>query len=106
LFTQITVPPDVLKIEEVDQNPTAGSDRSAIKLRLAALGASQKVVFLIASFKHEDFMFLKDMFERRQVKLVVDRTYPLREISEAMRYLGTGHGQGKVVITMENNSSR
>jgi NADPH:quinone reductase-like Zn-dependent oxidoreductase len=94
------VSPDVLKIEEVDQNPTAGSDRSTIKLRLAALGASQKVVFLIASFKREDFMLLNNMFERGQVKPFVERTYPLNEISEAMRYLGTGHAKGKIVVTM------
>jgi NADPH:quinone reductase-like Zn-dependent oxidoreductase len=67
---------------------------------LAALGTSQKVVFFVASFKREDFMFLKDMFERGQVKPVVDRTYPLSEISEAMRYLGTGHAKGKIVVTV------
>jgi len=71
-----------------------------IKLRLAALGASQKVVFFVAKFKREDFMLLNHMFERGQVKPVVDRTYPLSEISKAMRYLGTGHAKGKIVVTM------
>ncbi len=71
-----------------------------IGVRLAALGASQKVVFFVAKFKREDFMFLNDMFERGQVKPVVDRTYPLNEISKAMRYLGTGHAKGKIIVTM------
>jgi NADPH:quinone reductase-like Zn-dependent oxidoreductase len=71
-----------------------------IKLRLAALGASQKVVFFMAEFRREDFMLLNDMFERGQITPVVDRTYPLSEISEAMRYLGTGHAKGKIIVTM------
>lgn len=71
-----------------------------IKVRLAALGASQKVVFCMASLKREDLVVLKDMFERGQVKPFVDRTYPMNEISEAMRYLGTGHAKGKIIVTM------
>jgi NADPH:quinone reductase-like Zn-dependent oxidoreductase len=71
-----------------------------IKTRLASLGASQKVVFFVASFKQEDFLLLKDMFERGQGKPVVEQTYPLEKISEAMRHLGTGHAQGKIVVTI------
>lgn len=71
-----------------------------IKVRLAALGASQKAVFFVAEFKREDVMLLNNMFERGQVKPFVDRTYSLSEISEAMRYLGTGHAKGKIIVTM------
>jgi len=71
-----------------------------IKTRLAALGASQKVVFFVASWKREDFLLLKDMFERGQVKPVVEQAYPLEKISEAMRHLGTGHAKGKIVVTL------
>lgn len=72
-----------------------------IKTRLGALGASQKVIFFVANFKREDFLLLKDMFERGQVKPVVEKSYPLEKISEAMRHLGTGHAQGKIVVTMK-----
>ena len=71
-----------------------------IKTRLAALGASQKVVFFVASWKREDFLLLKDMFERGQVKPVVEKTYPFEKISEAMRHLGTGHAKGKIIVTL------
>jgi D-arabinose 1-dehydrogenase-like Zn-dependent alcohol dehydrogenase len=30
----------------------------------------------------------------------IDRRYPLREVPEALRYLGEGHAKGKVVITL------
>ena len=69
-----------------------------IKTRLASLGASQKVVFFVASWKREDFLLLKDMFERGQVKPVVEKTYPLERISDAMHHLGTGHAKGKIVV--------
>ncbi len=31
---------------------------------------------------------------------MIDRTYPLRETPEALRYLEKGHARGKVVITV------
>jgi NADPH:quinone reductase-like Zn-dependent oxidoreductase len=34
------------------------------------------------------------------VVAVIDRTYPLAEVPEALRYLEAGHARGKVVITM------
>jgi NADPH:quinone reductase-like Zn-dependent oxidoreductase len=34
------------------------------------------------------------------VKPVVDRRYALSEIADAFRYMGEGHAQGKVVITV------
>ena len=71
-----------------------------IKMRLASLRASQSMVFFVAKFNPEDFTVLKEMFERKQIRTVVDRVYPLCEISEAMRYLGEGHARGKVIVTM------
>jgi len=72
-----------------------------IKVRLASLGASQKVVFFVANFNREDFAFLRELFENGKIKPVIDRTYPLNKAAEAMRYLGAGHAQGKVVLTMQ-----
>jgi len=34
------------------------------------------------------------------VDQVIDRTYPLSETAEAVRYLEGGHARGKVVITV------
>src|SRR6201988_2873264 len=81
-------------------NRVIGPLAHIIALRLAALGASQKLIFFVAKFNCEDFMLLKEMFERGQIKTVVEKTYPLHKISEAMRYLGTGHAKGKIVVTM------
>jgi NADPH:quinone reductase-like Zn-dependent oxidoreductase len=39
-----------------------------------------------------------------KVKPVIDRTYPLSQIAEAMRYLEGGHARGKVIITVEQDN--
>jgi NADPH:quinone reductase-like Zn-dependent oxidoreductase len=76
-----------------------------LKVRLASLRASQKVLFFIAKFNQEDFTVLQELLQAGKVTPVIDRTYPLSQTAEAMRYLGAGHAQGKVVITMDNNKT-
>lgn len=55
----------------------------------------------LATGKKEDLIVLKELLESGKVKPVIDRTYPLGEVPEALRYLEEGHARGKVVITME-----
>jgi NADPH:quinone reductase-like Zn-dependent oxidoreductase len=50
--------------------------------------------------KKEDLVVLKEIIEAGEVTPVIDRTYPLREVPEAIRYLEEGHARGKVVITV------
>jgi len=69
-------------------------------VRLASLGASQKVVFFVAKFNREDFVVLQELLEAGKVTPVIDRRYALGELPEALRYLGEGHARGKVVITV------
>jgi NADPH:quinone reductase-like Zn-dependent oxidoreductase len=78
--------------------PVIGPLRHIAAIHLAALGASQKIAFFIANFKREDFHLLNEWFESGKVRPVVEKTYPLTQISEAMRYLGAGHAQGKIVV--------
>ena len=40
-----------------------------------------------------------------KVKPVIDRTYPLSQVPEAIRYLEAGHARGKVVIAVESGAS-
>jgi NADPH:quinone reductase-like Zn-dependent oxidoreductase len=48
----------------------------------------------------EDLQFLKQLIEDGTLTPVIDRTYSLSEVPEAIRYLEEGHAQGKVVITV------
>jgi NADPH:quinone reductase-like Zn-dependent oxidoreductase len=43
---------------------------------------------------------LKELIEAGKVTPVIDRTFPLSEVPEAMRFLESGQAQGKIVITL------
>ena len=43
---------------------------------------------------------LKELIEARKITPVIDKTFPLSDVPEAIRYLETGQVRGKVVITV------
>jgi NADPH:quinone reductase-like Zn-dependent oxidoreductase len=58
----------------------------------------QKLGTFVSSENHEDMIVLKDLIESGKLTPVIDRTYPLSETPEAIRYLEQGHARGKSVI--------
>ena len=61
----------------------------------------QKVRPFLAPVSRENLMVLKELIEAGKVRPVIDRTYPFKQIPDAVRYLEGGGVQGKVVITMD-----
>jgi NADPH:quinone reductase-like Zn-dependent oxidoreductase len=61
---------------------------------------SQKLGSFLAKPSKDDLQFLKELIEAGEVTPVIDRTYPLSEVPDAIRYLEEGHARGKVVITV------
>lgn len=60
----------------------------------------KKLVGLSAKTSKTDLITLKEMLEAGQITPLIDRRYPLNQTAEALRYLGSGHARGKVVITV------
>lgn len=60
----------------------------------------KKMGGLSAKTTQKDLAFLKELLEEGKLKPVIDRTYLLHEVPEALRYLGEGHAKGKIVITV------
>ncbi len=81
-------------------NPLIGPLSHIVKIRLAALLSSQKVVFFVANMNKADMEVLRELLEAGRVTPVIDRRYELSEIADALRYMGEGHAQGKIVITV------
>jgi len=68
-----------------------------------AMTESKKMGILMHK-PNKDLAFMKELFEAGKVVPVIDRRYPLSEVSDALRYFGEGHAKGKVVITVEHNN--
>jgi len=64
---------------------------------------SRKTRFFIAKMNTTDLAILKDLLEVGKTVPVIDRRYPLGEVSEALRYREEGHAQGKIVITINHS---
>lgn len=81
-------------------NRLIGPMSHLVKARLAALRSSQKVHFFLAKLNNADLVVLQQLLENGKVTPVIDRRYDLSEVADAFRYLGEGHAQGKIVITV------
>ena len=67
---------------------------------ILSMTGSKKLGNLSMKANKGDLIFMKGLLEAGEVTPVIDRTYPLAEVPEAMRYLEEGHARGKVVITV------
>jgi NADPH:quinone reductase-like Zn-dependent oxidoreductase len=65
---------------------------------------SQKLLPFLAHLNKDDLMVMRELLETGKVAPVIDRTYRLSDVPDAIRYLEEGHARGKVVITMERHS--
>jgi NADPH:quinone reductase-like Zn-dependent oxidoreductase len=74
-------------------------DRVIKALVLSAL-VSQKLATFTVKPNREDLQLLKQFIEDGTLTLVIDRTYRLAQVPEAIRCLEEGHARGKVVITV------
>jgi NADPH:quinone reductase-like Zn-dependent oxidoreductase len=61
---------------------------------------SRWLVLLLARVRHEDLVVLKELVEAGKLCPVIDRQYPLSEVPEAIRYVGSGQARAKVVINV------
>jgi len=59
----------------------------------------QRVKFYVAQTNPGDLVYLRDLIESGKLRPAIDRTYPLSEAREAVRYVGSGQARAKVVIT-------
>jgi NADPH:quinone reductase-like Zn-dependent oxidoreductase len=72
-----------------------------IKAMLLSPFVSQKIGMILAQLNHDDLALLADLMQSGKVKPVIDRTYKLSEVPEAIKYVEQGHARGKVVVSVE-----
>ncbi|WP_336206789.1 NAD(P)-dependent alcohol dehydrogenase [Nonomuraea sp. LPB2021202275-12-8] len=86
---------------EVGGRRLGGVDRQIRAMFLSPF-VPQKLAVLLSSPGPADLRTLAELIEAGKVTPVVDRTYPLAEVPEAIRYLRAGHPAGKVVIKVRD----
>jgi NADPH:quinone reductase-like Zn-dependent oxidoreductase len=72
---------------------------------IMSMRGSKKLGYLSMKQNKEDLVSVKELLESGEITPVIDRTYPLNEIPEAIRYLEEGHAKGKVVITVSGEGA-
>jgi NADPH:quinone reductase-like Zn-dependent oxidoreductase len=80
-------------------NVLGGFDRN-LRSGLVSMFVSQRLTMLASKELGEDFDALRELIEAGKVTPVIDRTYPLIEAPDAIRYVMEGHARGKVAITV------
>jgi NADPH:quinone reductase-like Zn-dependent oxidoreductase len=79
---------------------SGGFERQILSAPMLSLFVGQQLRSLTSAERREDLQVLKELIEAGKVTPVIDRTYPLREVPEAIRYMRDGHARGKVVISV------
>jgi len=82
------------------ENLWLGPLAQLLRTLVLSLFVSQKMGTFVAKANTKDLLVLRELLEAGKIKPVIDRTYPLSETPEAIRYLAEGHARGKVVVTM------
>ena len=73
---------------------------SMIRGALVSRFTRQRIRMFITKGRNADLVFLGELAAAGKLTPVVDRTYPLADAAEAIRYLEAGHARGKVVVTV------
>jgi NADPH:quinone reductase-like Zn-dependent oxidoreductase len=78
-----------------------GKMTQALKAMVMSPFISQEMGMMMAQMTHNDLAILADMMQSGKLKPVIDRTYKLNDVPDAVRYVEEGHARGKVVITVD-----
>jgi len=73
----------------------------ALKAMLLSKFVNQKMGMMLAELNQKDLTFLADLMQSGKVTPVIDRTYKLSDLPDAIRYLEQGHARGKVVVSVD-----
>ena len=68
--------------------------------KVSARFSGRNAVFFLAKLGKDDMETLRDLLEAGKLRSVVDSTYPLDRVADALEHMGNGHPQGKIVVTV------
>jgi len=84
-----------------NQQGWVGSMAKPFQAMVMSWFVNQKMGMMMAEMKQSDLSIIADLMQSGKVKAVIDRTYKLSEIQQAVAYVEEGHARGKVIITVD-----
>jgi len=84
---------------ETDGRWLGGTDRQ-IRAMILSLFVQQKLGTWVSRERKKDLDELHELLETGKVTPVIDRTFPLGDVPDAIAYLREGSAAGKLVITV------
>ena len=68
--------------------------------KVSARFSGRNAVFFLAKLGKDDMETLRDLLDAGKLRSVVDSTYSLDRVADALEHMGNGHPQGKIVVTV------
>ncbi len=87
-------------IGAANKGPWIGPLGTLLTAVVAGRIGRQRIVAFISRNSPQDLDELRRLIEAGDVTPVIERTYPLAQVAEALAYVGTGHARAKIVITI------
>jgi NADPH:quinone reductase-like Zn-dependent oxidoreductase len=84
---------------------SGGFGRQIVRAPLLSLFVGQKLLALMANVNAADLDVLRGLIEAGKVTPVIDKTYPLAEAADAIRYVHAGRARGKVVVSVAGSAA-
>jgi NADPH:quinone reductase-like Zn-dependent oxidoreductase len=81
-------------------NRWLGPLTAMIKVNLANRLGRANMTQMFTDLNRDDLGTLRELLEVGAISPVIDRSYPLDDLPEALGYVGTGHARAKVVVTI------
>lgn len=67
----------------------------------SSLTSGRKFFYGLLQERTEDLIFLKELVESGALRPIIDRSYPVEQITEAHRYAESGQKKGHIIITLK-----
>ncbi len=76
---------------------------------LTSIFSNKKAMIMATGLRHpteriKDLNFIGELLEKEKIKSIIDRKYPFEQITEAHRYVDTGHKKGNVIVSMNHHN--
>src|SRR5437764_4728448 len=84
-----------------NQQGWIGSLGKPLKALVMKPFVSQQMGMMMAEMKQSDLKYFADQMQSGKLKAVIDRTYKLSEIQQAIAYVEEGHARGKVILVVD-----